>query len=1687
MKYCGLLFVAIFMGIFEPGRCPARPFQGAAQGSLATAAGHQTDVIVPALQFSDPPTTAELFRARVFDEPLVPIGGEPTQPENADLAAALLGYAQRRSADDFSSLTSFLDQHPDSVWRAALLTGLGMEYYNTAHYSLALEAWKGAWAAGQNATTAQGKVLADRVGGELAYMYARLGRMDDLETFLQSVQGRPFIGTASQRIIRAREGLWAMKNRPEIAFRCGPLALYRIKLTVDPKNPAAELIRNAASTQRGCSLPQVTELSRKIGLTYQMAFRQKDAPLVVPSVVHWKVGHYAALTRQVGDNYLLEDPTFGNTVWATRTALDQETSGYFLIPPGPLPKGWRPVEPIEGETIWGKGYVGLGDPGALTPRDFKTGAPVCRGMVVPQMHLLTANLSLSDQPVGYTPPVGPAIAFTVRYNSLDGFQPANEYFSNFGPQWSSDWVSFITDNPTNSLADVAYYIGGGQRTFTRSDTNSQSFAYQVYDQTLLTRTASNPISYTMSWPDGSQMVFSHSDGSVGSSRRVFLTQVVDPQGNTVTLSYSGGLLVAITDAIGQVTTITHGLPGTNFFSLNSCTGNTNYSLPADPYKITQVTDPFGRSATFTYTPGLIGWFTCTNSHNQTFTNLIYAWLLNKITDVNGLSSQLGYNTDTNAFGFSETNGQLFVTNYIDVTSLTTPYGTTFFSLGYGNNGGSRAAEIQYPDGSRERVEYHETSTYPESGSPFPTPQLMYAASGSLFERNTFYWSRNACASSYGDYSKARLFHWIAQDLNTTQDILLSTKEPLENRVWYDYGAQSGEVSGTNNQPAHIGRVLDDGSTQLYSYSYNAVGRVTSAIDPVGRTFSCIYATNGIDLLEVRMTRAAKNELLFKATYNSQHRPLTTTDAAGQTTSYSYNVRGQLLSVTNARNETLTFDYDSNGYRVAVHGPLPGTNDTSTMTYDAFGRPRTLSDVSGYSLTLDYDNLDRVTQITHPDGTFEQMTFDRLDPVVLRNRAGRLTLLNYDSHRQLAQVTDPLGRATRLDWCSCGALKSLTDPMGRTTSWQLDVQGRPVVKQFPNGSQINYSYENTTSRLRQVLDEKQQITHFSYNLDDTLRMIDYGNATVPTSAVSITYDPDYQRVTAVTDGAGTTSYSYIAVTGSPVLGAGRLATMTGPLPNEALTYGYDELGRMVHRAINGVDSAVTYDAAGRIVGASNILGSFNYSYDGAARRLLSAIFPNGQTTSRSYGSVFQDLALQRITHQAGATLLSEFLYGVDAPSHRITTWSQQSGTPPSLYTFSYDAANQLLSATVTNAGVLANTFAYSYDPAANRLGEQAGGSNYLATYNALNQLTTTTAPGGSRTNEWDGANRLTAVNTGNQRAEFAYGGASRMVGIRQLLNGSEVSHRMFAWHGGRIIEERDTNGVVTKRFFPQGVQLVTGTNAGLYYYTRDHLGSIRELTDAGGNVRARYAYDPFGRRTKLSGDLDADFGFAGMFWGSEVGLYLTHFRQYGPQLGRWLSRDPLGNAELKEGPNLYAYVRNNPISRIDRQGLGIDSPSRTLMAACARSPSECAQVAEVVTGTTVAVATHPELVEEGVAALEMGLPAAEAEIPTLVECAPSLQGRVQAIAERIPEALRQSQQYFQDVEAISPASELIPSGENAILFFEKIRYVVPNDFLIDMVTAYDEVALQLAEIMGVDILRARELLSQWLGGFSGKLF
>ncbi len=129
----------------------------------------------------------------------------------------------------------------------------------------------------------------------------------------------------------------------------------------------------------------------------------------------------------------------------------------------------------------------------------------------------------------------------------------------------------------------------------------------------------------------------------------------------------------------------------------------------------------------------------------------------------------------------------------------------------------------------------------------------------------------------------------------------------------------------------------------------------------------------------------------------------------------------------------------------------------------------------------------------------------------------------------------------------------------------------------------------------------------------------------------------------------------------------------------------------------------------------------------------------------------------------------------------------------------------------------------------------------------------------------------------------------------------------------MCEARDAGSAVTAQYFKFG-EAISGTS---YFYNKDHLGSIRELTDGSDNILSQYNYSPYGQAMKFSENVPSDFQYASYYYHAPSGLNLTVNRAYSAQLGRWINRDPI----LEEGGlNLYEYVLNDPLNKNDPLGL-----------------------------------------------------------------------------------------------------------------------------------------------------------------------
>src|SRR5207247_6862822 len=124
--------------------------------------------------------------------------------------------------------------------------------------------------------------------GELADLNARLGRYDSLEKLFVELGNRDVHGPATEKLTAAREGLSIMRNEPGIAFRCGPMALDRIRAAASPSDAFNPKIVGTRSTQRGLSLENLAVLANGLKMNYQMAHRSAGTLVITPAVVHWK-------------------------------------------------------------------------------------------------------------------------------------------------------------------------------------------------------------------------------------------------------------------------------------------------------------------------------------------------------------------------------------------------------------------------------------------------------------------------------------------------------------------------------------------------------------------------------------------------------------------------------------------------------------------------------------------------------------------------------------------------------------------------------------------------------------------------------------------------------------------------------------------------------------------------------------------------------------------------------------------------------------------------------------------------------------------------------------------------------------------------------------------------------------------------------------------------------------------------------------------------------------------------------------------------------------------------------------------------------------------------------------------------------------------------------------------------------
>jgi RHS repeat-associated protein len=262
-------------------------------------------------------------------------------------------------------------------------------------------------------------------------------------------------------------------------------------------------------------------------------------------------------------------------------------------------------------------------------------------------------------------------------------------------------------------------------------------------------------------------------------------------------------------------------------------------------------------------------------------------------------------------------------------------------------------------------------------------------------------------------------------------------------------------------------------------------------------------------------------------------------------------------------------------------------------------------------------------------------------------------------------------------------------------------------------------------------------------------------------------------------------------------------------------------------------------------------------------------------------------------------------------------------------YNYDGVNRLIAANDNNW-----SRSFGYDPYGNMWVTGATGitpSSLTPTgsngYNANNQLTVNAGYDASGNQTTFGVNAMT------------YDAESRQIGVSNTNPGMQATYS-YDGEGKRVM--RSINGASTTYVYDAAGELAAEYDSAppavppctTCYLSWDHLGSTRLVTDQSDNVVSRHDYLPFGEeiaagvggRTSVWGASDlVTQKFTSKERDTESGLDYFGARYYGGVLGRFGSADePLADQSPGDPQswNLYGYVRNNPLSRVDPNGRSV---------------------------------------------------------------------------------------------------------------------------------------------------------------------
>ncbi|MBX4135766.1 RHS domain-containing protein [Pseudomonas sp. S5F11] len=772
-------------------------------------------------------------------------------------------------------------------------------------------------------------------------------------------------------------------------------------------------------------------------------------------------------------------------------------------------------------------------------------------------------------------------------------------------------------------------------------------------------------------------------------------------------------------------------------------------------------------------------------------------------------------------------------------------------------------------------------------------------------------------------------------------------------VWGDDGqvtvhnADGSQEIYVHDDRARLVQRIDPDGAQHFK-SYDEKGRLTVEQDPLGAVTAYQYDEAGrlVALFPgedepttyehdhgfVRVVR--RGQAVWKYERNDQGDITRSIDPDGHVTDYSYNKHGQLTGVWYPDHSCHRLVWNERGQLVEEQLPNGGIR---RYRYDDLGREVAREDEHGALTQYQWDAVGRLTRLTLPGGATREYSYnpygkitaerDELGHVTRYDYADGLHLISrrlnadgtqvqyrYDNARLLlTEIENEVGETYRLDYHPNGLIQQEVGFDGQRTAYVYDLNGhlQEKTEYGDDGSQLVTRYERDhAGRLVRKILPDDSVVEYTYDRQGNLLSVDDGHW-------ALAYEYDRQnRLTAEHQGWGTLRYGYDA--------CGQLKHLRLP-DNNRVAFNRDKGGHLATVELNG-------------------------------KTLTSHLFNAGLEHQRQQGQLLshyhyddqQRLHAHAVTHQPHPLYQRQYDYD------RAGNLTRLLDTRKGEHHYRYDPLQRLTRA--DHSHDVQERFAHN--PAGNLLMQKRPGPDIVAGNRLLIQ--------GDRHYTYDAFGNLTQERRGKGQqlvTEYRYDSQHRLIEIARP-NGQTARYRYDPF-GRRISKTVDG---ITSEFFWQGDTLIAEHRAGRhrsylyepdsfrplvllegfgpketqpYHYQLDHLGTPQELTTPEGDIAWSAHYRAYGEIARLDvGKLDNPLRFQGQYFDEESGLHYNRHRYYNPDIGRYLTPDPV---KLAGGINGYRYVPN-PTGWVDPLGLS-RCPGKCHPAKSADDPENSAKANE----------------------------------------------------------------------------------------------------------------------------------------------